>query len=73
METAFYPALPEELSSEYSPHILNFYSSIQMPQSQVNLLQDQNLIMTSEELEAFETYTQMIRDKLIILREIYQT
>ena len=73
METAFYQSSPEKSSPENLLFPLNFYSQIQMHHSQVNWLQDQNLIMTSEELEAFETYTQMIRDKLIILREIYET
>lgn len=41
-------------------------------QAQLKWLQEQNLMITQEELEALETYSLRIRNKLNILREVYE-
>ncbi|MDY7021037.1 MAG: hypothetical protein SWJ54_06700 [Cyanobacteriota bacterium] len=41
-------------------------------QAQLKWLQEQNLMITQEELEAFETYSLMVRNKLNILKAVYQ-
>lgn len=44
----------------------------QIGQAQQKRLYEQNLMITSEELEALENYTQMIRNKLTLLKEVYE-
>ncbi|MEB3278023.1 MAG: hypothetical protein VKK42_03755 [Lyngbya sp.] len=41
-------------------------------QAQLKWLQEQNLMITQEELEALETYTLMIRNKLTLLKAVYE-
>ncbi|MEL7034410.1 MAG: hypothetical protein AAFO04_02140 [Cyanobacteria bacterium J06592_8] len=41
-------------------------------QAQLQWLQEQNLMITQDELEAFETYSLMVRNKLNILKAVYQ-
>lgn len=43
-----------------------------MGQAQLKWLQEQNLIITQEELEALETYTFRVRNKLNILKAVYE-
>ncbi|WP_413165096.1 hypothetical protein ACL6C3_02645 [Capilliphycus salinus ALCB114379] len=58
---------------EYQNHQLpKLKPQTKVRQAQLKWLQEQNLMITQEELEALETYTLMIRNKLSILKEVYE-
>jgi hypothetical protein len=47
-------------------------SQTKVRQTRLKSLHEQNLMITQEELDALETYTLMIRNKLNILKAVYE-
>ena len=59
-------------SENQSRDLAQLKPQTQTGQAQQKWLYEQNLMITSEELEALENYTQMIRNKLTLLKEVYE-
>ncbi|MCG5059203.1 MAG: hypothetical protein KA714_14780 [Limnoraphis sp. WC205] len=73
METTTLITANEQRIREYqNQDIPKLKPQTKMRQAQLKWLQDQNLMITQEELEALETYTFRIRNKLSLLRDVYE-